>query len=324
MRFRIALTLALIAAAAGCKSSGRSGPVTIRAAFPTAPDVNDVPAVMALERLRQRGYDVRIIYFASPDLGVAALADGRADIGHGAIRGHWSAIAKGARMRTVMEQAKNAWSLVTHSAIRGCTDLDGKRLAVNSPGSLSNALLQDYLKESCPSARAKVLFISGSDNRSVAMQRGEADGALLELSDVMELERDAQGRNHTLVDFAKEMPNLATGGVHVTDAFAKDHPDVVREYIETLLTVHREIKSKRGMLASALGEILKMEPDRAARIADAYLARNLWLTDGGLTPEAVATSLRLYQRAGAYPDSLTAEQVADPTFLQAVLTKIGR
>lgn len=135
---------------------------------------------------------------------------------------------------------------MTVPGLTDCRDLQGQRLAVNSAGSICNALLVVYVHLNCPGIEPEVLYISGSDNRMAALQAGEIEGALLELADMQELERRAPGEFHALINYADALPELKTTGIHAGRAFAEAHPNWVRDYVRAVLMVHREISAARS------------------------------------------------------------------------------
>jgi taurine transport system substrate-binding protein len=325
----IILTIAGLALA-GCAGSlpilspSSGGGVVIRVAFPTEADAGDVPVLMALDRLRADGYDVQTTFFAMPELSVAAMAGGEQDLGNGSTRTYWTGVAEGAELLTVMEQTADLWSLVTVPELVTCRDLEGQRMAVNSAGSISNALLAAYVNLNCPDVQPNVLFVSGSDNRMAALEAGEIEGALLELADFQDLERRAPGRFHALIDYAEALPELKTTGIHVSRAFAQQHPEAVRDYVRAVLAVHREIDADPQLIAEALRAHLGLDAEAASAIAESYVSRKLWDVNGGLTRDSVAYSVEFFTTAGSLPAGLTAEDVADLSFLDAVLDEIGR
>lgn len=297
---------------------------TIRVAYPTGGDTADVPSFMALDLLRAQGYTVEQNHFATPDLSVAAMASGEADISHGSTRTHWAAIEKGADIVTIMEQAGNPWSLMARADLKTCDDLNGKKFGVQSSGSISNALLQAYFQKICPHVTPKILFVQGSEARAAAMDAGELDGAPLQLADVTNFLSQKPGKYAVLFDFAKSLPQLKTNGVYVTRAFAAKNPDMVRDYIRALLTVHRNIRENPQLLYDAQVKYLKLEPERAKEIGDTYLAHNIWKANGDLTPEDVKYSLDFFVEIGSVPPGLDASNIADVSYLNAVLDEIGR
>lgn len=279
---------------------------------------------MAHDLLRAQGYTVETQFFAGADLEVAALAQGDLDLGNGSTRTHWNADAKGAGILTIMEEAGDAWSLVTRPDIKTCADLNDKRAAYSSAGALNAALLKAYIGENCPEAQPQILLIANSSARAAALAAGELDATTLELVDVMQLEQGAPGKFHTLINFAEALPRLKTTGVHVRSEFAKQHPEQVRDYIKAVLTIHRQIQTNPKLLVDAAVKLLKMDPADAERTATAYLKNNIWNVNGGMTKEDVVYSVDFFTKTGSLSEGLTADKVSDLSYLEAVLNDIGR
>jgi NitT/TauT family transport system substrate-binding protein len=269
-------------------------------------------------------YTVETNFFAGADIAVAALSRGDTDIGNGSTRTYWAAVAKGAGIRTVMEQVSLLWSLVAKPEIENCTMLDGRRFALTSTSSLSSALSNAYFQKNCPGVKPEIILIADSRNRAAALQAGEIDATPLELSEVIELRRDAPSRFHELVNFAVTLPEIRGTGIHVNHAWATQHPDRVRDYLTAVLTVHRRTRENPRLLKEALGKYLEFDPARAQEIADAYLARDSWRVNGNLTRTAVAASLDFFIQTGSLPAGLNADQVSDLSYLDAVLQEMGR
>ncbi len=321
------LTLTLILVGCGLNAptatpASKSG--VIRVGFPTNPDTGDVPSLMAQELLQAQGYTVQNIIFATPDLEVAALSSSDVDITNGSTRTHWAAAEKGVDVVTLMEQAGNVWSLVARAELTGCADLDGKRFGVQSAGSISNALLQAYFKRVCPNAKPQTLFIQGSDVRAAAMDAGEIDASPLQIADITNFNNRAPGKYAVLFDFAKSLPQLKTNGVYTRRAFAMQNPEMVRDYIRAVLTVHRNIQQNPQLLYDALVKQLKMEPATAKAIGDTYLAHNIWKPNGDFSLDDAKYTLDFFVEIGSIPPGLDASKITDVTYLNAVLDEIGR
>ena len=297
---------------------------TIRVGFPTTADMGDVPSLMAHELLSAQGYTIQSTAFASVDIEAAALAQGEIDIANGSMRTLWPAIGKGADARTIMEQVANVWLLIDKPEFQTCADLMGKRIAFTSNSSLNRALFDAYTQQHCPALKFEQLTISGSDTRAAALLAGELDATPLELADWIQLEQKAPKQFQVLVTFAQELPNLKTTGVHVRRAFAEKNALAVRDYVRAVLTVHRTIKTHPTELTNATVKFLKLDAPTAQTIAQAYLARNVWDVNGGLTREDVQYSVDFFTRTKSIPEGLTADAVADLSYLNAVLAEIGR
>jgi ABC-type nitrate/sulfonate/bicarbonate transport system substrate-binding protein len=146
----------------------------------------------------------------------------------------------------------------------------------------------------------------------------------VELADAIQIELAAPGQYHLLTNFAKDVPKLKTTAVYVNGDFAAQHPEVVKDYIKAILTVHRQIKENPDLLIEEASKWLAIDPAVLPMIVEAYFAVNAWDVNGGLDEEAVQYSLDFFTGAGTLEPGLTVEKVADLSFLNAVLDEIGR
>jgi NitT/TauT family transport system substrate-binding protein len=279
---------------------------------------------MAHALLAADGYDVAPTFFASPQLAADALARGQVDVGNGSVRTYWAAIAKGASVATVMEQAGNGWALVSTSEVRTCVDLHARRLAITGEGSVSAVMSGAYLRRRCPGVEPRIVTIAGSENRAAALLAGRVDAAPLELAESLYLAALGPGRFRTLVRFADDLPSVATTGVQVNRRWAAANPQAVRDYVRAVLSTHRRIARQPDLLAAEARARLRFDPTLVSGVVDAYLRANAWDVNGRLTDAVVRESLAFFVRSGSLPDSLTAERVADLSHLQQVLDDIGR
>ena len=108
-------------------------------------------------------------FYSQPELAVEAVARGDADIGEGSAPAYWTAVSKGADVVSIMEQIANEWQIVAIPEVQTCADLDGRRLAQHSESSVSKAMSDAYIAETCPGAEPQILFIANSPNRAAAM-----------------------------------------------------------------------------------------------------------------------------------------------------------
>jgi ABC-type nitrate/sulfonate/bicarbonate transport system substrate-binding protein len=319
--------LAIIVFVTACgplqSSTDRGEPVEIRVAFGAEMLMTDLPQILAHELLAKEGYEVTTTFYSKPELAVEALARGDADIGEGSVPAYWTAISKGANVASIMEQTANEWQIVAVPDIQTCADLDGMRLAHHSESSVSKAMADAYIAESCPGTEPQILFIANSPNRAAAMLADEIDATPLKLEQAMQLEREAPDRFHILTNFAQDVPGLKTVLLQVNRDFADQHPEAVRDFIRAMLTVHRQIDEDPKMLMDEVSKRLEVDPDLLPEITQAYRDINTWDVNGGLTEASVKYSLDFYTNAGELEPGLTVSDVADLSFLEAVLDEIG-
>lgn len=298
--------------------------IKMRVAYPSTVDFEDIASLIAQARLADQGYSIIPTFYAQSELAVDALARGDADFGNGAERTFWAAAAKGAPIRSVVEQAANAWSIYAIPEIKTCADLQGMRLAQHSEGAVSKAMTDAYLQENCPGTEPNVLIIPGSENRAAALLAGEIDATPVELSDAVQIELQAPGRFHILTNFAKDVPKLKTTGIYVNTNFAQEHPEAVKDYIRALLTVHREIAENPDMLVQEASKWLPIEPETLQKIAQAYFDIKAFDPNGGLDEDSIQYSIDFYVKGGSMDAGATVDDVADLSYLNEVLDEIGR
>lgn len=291
----------------------------LRVAYPSMVDVDDVPSLMADQLLTERGYTVTATFYAQSELAIMALARGDADIMKGGARNVWQAVSQGAKLATVMEHAANNWVMLTVSEIRNCQDLQGRRFAQHSEGTMDRALLDAYLLQECPGTEPEILVIPGSANRAAALLVGEVDAAGVKIPEAVEIELQAPGRFHILANFALDLPMLKASFVSVNRDFAARHPEAVRDYIRAVLMVHRRIAADPDLLIPEFTKWLALDPAAVPAILEAQFAVNTWDISGGMDEESIRFSIDFFTRAGRLTPGLTAPQVADLSYLNQVL-----
>jgi NitT/TauT family transport system substrate-binding protein len=299
-----------------CESKTNSETKTIRIAFPSEVDLGDIPSLMVMDALAEKGYHVEPTFFASAELAVEALSRGDADFAAGSVRTYWAGIQKGANLVMIMEQACNSWTIYAASDIQTCGAIAGKRLAVSSEGSGHTAMTQTYIRENCPGIEYDLVLVPGSQNRAAALLAGRIDVTPLEMADAIQVDRKAPGKFHSLADFATGLPNLLTTGVYANRAFAKNDPDLVAEYISAALETHRKISKDPDLLAKETRKHLDIGAELLTEVIEKHLAIEMWPTDGGLTEEKILYSINFYTNSGHIEPGLTLENVADLSYLQ--------
>jgi ABC-type nitrate/sulfonate/bicarbonate transport system substrate-binding protein len=312
----------LLGTAGACadRSSIATSP-RIRIGYAGTLDFSDMASELAHERLRESGVAVTTRSFPTAELIVDALARGDVDVADGSTRAFWAAAAKGAPIRTVMDHVVDVHRLVV-AGEPGCRAIDGVRLALQSEAAAGTALARAYLARACPDARPDILFVPGSTNRMAALLSGSLTATVLQLSDVVRLERLAPGRVSVMADFAREWPTVETTGVHVNTRFAAAHPDWVRAYVRARLTANREIAGHGDELVALANRLMGAEPDWAT-LAPIYMALPAWDPNGGLTREGVKATLDFLVRHTRLSPALTPEMVADLSYLDAALRDLG-
>jgi ABC-type nitrate/sulfonate/bicarbonate transport system substrate-binding protein len=286
-------------------------------------DVSDIPYLMALDMLKTQGYQVESIQFDQFELISAAMAKGDLEFAGASRQTTWSAIAKGASIREIITKSKNYYVLLTTAEIKTCADLNGKRLAVGGASGVVVTMVNKYLKEKCPGVTPQIIIIASTASRTAALLAGQIDATPVEYDNLLRAEKDAPGRYHALVDFAKEFPMVDITGYYVNPSWASKNPIVVKDFLRALIQARRQIQDKQ-VLRQVVTKYFGADDTSAQTVAESYLARNIWDVNGGLTIENVQYMMDFFVGAGALAPGLRPEDIADLSYLNAVVEEIGR
>jgi ABC-type nitrate/sulfonate/bicarbonate transport system substrate-binding protein len=310
----------LASTARSSASPAKSG--TMRLEVPDEADIADIPWLMAIDWLKEQGYDIETISLSNT-LGPVAMAQGDIDMASLSNQLAWAAIGRGAAIRTVMDKSANTYMLITRKNVQTCADLDGRPVAVGSVSTVNWAMLNAYLQKECPETQPEILVVTGGSNRMAALLSDEVDGAMQDIDDLIELERERPGEFHALIVLAQEFPGLQLNSHAANRDFAEQHPEMVKDVIRAVFAARRTIQDA-NVLRDAITRYVGFEPDRAQQAADTYLARKVWDISGTYTPETVQAIIDFLQEFGDMPPQLKAADVANLSYYNAVLDEIGR
>jgi ABC-type nitrate/sulfonate/bicarbonate transport system substrate-binding protein len=287
-------------------------------------DVRDLPALMAYDALREQGYTVEVIPFAKTSLMPAALDKGDIDITEATASLVWASIIQGADVRTIVGKVNMTFRFVSTADIDDCSKLDGKAITFSNRTSVSYLMFKQYVARNCPGITLEEILIAESANRVAALQAGQAVGANLDLEESLLLQQSTPGKYRVLMDFAREFPAILLTPYSVRREWAEQNRTMVLDFVRELLLANRQVMRDPQVLREGIVKYLDYDEAQAAYLADAYLAAAIWDANGGLTPENIENTLEFLHDGGMLTVELKLEDVADLTYLNAVLDELGR
>jgi NitT/TauT family transport system substrate-binding protein len=302
-------------------------PVAMTVAF-TSIGLSSVPLLAAIDDLRDQGYEIETPELAESELVTEGVAQGEFQFGSGANNSSLAAIAQEADVRWIVDRTLNEWQVYSREGIDGCEAVVGSRVAIHSPGSVSGAMLRDWVNNNCPEDVAdsyEPLIIEGSQNRLAALLADQIDTSPVEFGDALILENE--GGFARVVSFAADLPGLHPTSVYGNGAWMSENPEATTALIVALLEQHRRINSEDGYLMELFSEYLPEEAagENAEAIATAYVDAGIFPDDGGLDAEAVEYTIGFFgpDGTGDVEAELTPDQVADLSYLEAALDELG-
>ncbi len=296
----------------------------IRIGFVSEKGLDDLPVLEALDQLAQQGYKITPQFLSSSALVIAALAQGDLDITTSGTLTTWAATSKGANIRTIMERVANVWGVVATDDIKQCSDLAGKRLNVSNLTGINKTMTDAYINANCPGIKYDELYLSNSQNALAALTAGQVDASIMQRANVALLDAQFPGRYRELTRFAVLFPKVRVTGISVNGKFASEHRAAVLDFVRTLLTFHRRFKQDPSSAQSAAIRQLDLDPATLTIQVQAYIDANVWDVNGGMDSKAIQYTLDFYKRTSGLDSNLTAAQVTDLSYLNAVLDEIGR
>jgi ABC-type nitrate/sulfonate/bicarbonate transport system substrate-binding protein len=324
------LTL-LVLLTAGCSKSPRpeaSAAPAARAArvqieVSTTPDVGDIPRLMAIDAMRARGYRVDTRAFADTTGTILALERGDLDFANVQNITAWTAIQRGTPLLQVIDDSVDPTILAARSSVAGCPDLQARRIGVGNLDGGKTVLLNRYLQRRCPGTAPNLLVVAGETNRLAGLLAGELDAAILDQDDLDGVAPARRQDLKALVVFADEFPGVTLDSFFTRRELARTYPATVRDFLHDMLEARRRIQDPQR-LAEELVSRLGSTPDAAIKTAVSCIERRFWDLNGRYTPDAVQRDIDVMVEATGRVQGLHAGDVADLTFLDAVLGEIGR
>ncbi len=291
----------------------------------TSVGVSHVPLLAAIDSLRGQGFTIQTSEVAESELSVQGVVKGDFAFSHGTTSAVLTAVQKGAKVKILADRVANEWTVYAIKSIGSCQALDGKKLAIHSEGAVSTAMVKNWLATECPTAKPTFLIVPGSDNRYRALLAGQIDASPLELSDAIALESEAGTRFGLITSFAKTLPNVHPTTVYANGDFVDKNPDTVKALLKAILEQHRKVAGDAKYLADiTLKYYPGVDKKTLDKAAAQYVGLKMFDVNGGLTEENLKGTIDFFTAAGSVKPGLTVKDVADFSFLQAVLSEIGR
>jgi NitT/TauT family transport system substrate-binding protein len=360
----IALGVGLLLTAAGCQgptSPARTTPgAAPAAAAPVAtvvpaparePDAVrlattmgfvDAPIMMALDKgyLQEQGLDVQIEPIAGAADVVAFLGTGELDLAHGGISpALFNALERGVTLRVIAPmnilpldngstQVLVGKDLADRGEIRGPADLQGRRVAVNTSGSLVSWQLDKVLEPHGLSILDVERVIVPFPDMPAALANGSVDAAIV--IDPWLTRAVSDGIAARLV--TRTVPGAMTTSMIASGKLVSERPDVARRFIIGLTRGVRAIQPPRlGVVDPAL----LFTPDHIA-IYQKYMnvpeqllraqSPSTWDPDMEIPTDTIAEQQLWFMRYGqlSYSEPLPISAVVEPSFVRAAQQALGR
>lgn len=247
----------------------------VRIALGDVASVETLSLLVALERARENGLEYELTTFAKEELAIQSIISGQMDLGIGS---PYAVIQKSkAPIRNMFQLSKLVFFPVTEVKYKNWDDMDGEPITLHSRGGGTEAIANILAKREGITFGQRS-YVPGSENRIVAMLKGQVSASIVDISNKNILLSKGEGRFHTLPGLSGK----ASDEILFANAnWINENEESVSILMNALVKTWREVNEdptiideerKRFNLLSDLPEELLTE-------IDAYYAEAV---DGGL------------------------------------------
>lgn len=298
---------------------------TVRIALGDVASVETLCLIVALDRAKDRGLDYELTAFAKEQLAIQAVINGQMDIGIGT---PYSIIQKTkVPIRNIFQVSKLVFFPVVANKYKTWKDLDGQPFTFHARGTGTEAIGNIIAKREGITFGQRS-YVPGSENRIVAMMKGQIDATIVDLSNKNILMAKAGDRFHVLPGYDKPASDEV---LFAEIGWLKSNQQSVDILVEELLRTWREMIADPTVIErerAARNLLSDLPPELLAEV-DAYyqeaVAGGLYDPEGG-GEEAARADFEFYVDAGQLEgpaDSLKVEDYWYLAPLDAAKAKLG-
>ncbi|MGD1875908.1 MAG: ABC transporter substrate-binding protein [Kiloniellaceae bacterium] len=319
-----AAVVGMVTGAAFAVSSAQAAE-KVRVALGDVVSVETLAFLIALERAKDRGVDYEMTSFAKEELAIQSIVNGQADIGVGT---PYSVIQKAkVPLKVVFQMSRLVFFPVASNEYKGWEDLNGEPFTFHARGTGTEAIGNIIAKREGIEFGQRS-YVPGSENRIIAMMKGQINATIVDLSNKNKLMEMAGDKFHVLPGVS-EVPSDEL--VFANQNWITEHPEAVNVVVEEMLKLWSEMnenpaiieeeRAKRNLLADQPKEILaEVVPFYVEGVKEGLFSP----TGGGMA--AAKADFEFYTEAGQMDgpaNTLSVEEYWNLEPLNAAKKKLG-
>lgn len=243
-----------------CVGASHAQQKKIRIAFGDVLSTETVSMVIALERAKEKGVDYEITFLAKEELAIQAVINGQADLGVGT---PYSVIQKSkAPLRILFQGTRLVFFPVVDKSYKSWKDLNGQPFTFHARGTGTEAIGNIIAKREGIQFGDRS-YVPGSENRIIAMMKGQMKGTIVDLANKNTLMEKAGDRFHVLPGVASPASDETLfGNVNWIKENEKQVDIIVTEFLRLWTemnadpTIVEKERAKRNLMADQPKEVL--------------------------------------------------------------------
>ena len=324
MSFKPRALTALAALVLLTAASGPAAAQTVRVALGDVISVETLALQIAFERAKDRGVAYQLTSFSKEDLAIQAVIGNQADIGIGTPYAVMQRTK--APLKAVFQTSRLVFFPVVDKSIKSWKDLNGQPFTFHARGSGTEAI-GNIIARRQGIQFGERSYIAGSENRVIAMLRGQVKATILDLANKNKLMEQAPDRFAVL-------PSVDTPAsdelLFVRVDWQQKNADKLNIIVEELLRTWREMAKNPAMVDAERKKRNLLADFPKEALADVTKFYTVGLKEGLFDPTggfgAAKSDFEFYVEAGQLQgpaDKLAVSDFWDLGPLEAARRKLG-
>jgi NitT/TauT family transport system substrate-binding protein len=295
----------------------------IHVALGDVPEMETLLFLVGLARAQEKGLDAKVTFFSGEELAIQAIISGQADIGVGS---PYAVILNAdVPLRMFYQISRIIFFPVASKEIKDWKDMEGVSMAFHSRGGPLEPLAKIKAdREGITLGEPQ--FVSGSENRVVALVQGHIKAALIDLLNTNMILEQEPDKFHVLPWVDEVVTDEA---IFAQQDWLNENQDAVKLLLTEMLKVTQEVCEDSQVIADAREKydlIPDMPPELVEQIASYYkeaIEAGVYSCAGG-NPSEAETDIEVFSAAGQLTgDNLSVDQFWDFGPIQAVQAELG-
>jgi ABC-type nitrate/sulfonate/bicarbonate transport system substrate-binding protein len=317
---RLIRTTSLLAAALGCALAAAPAQAaeTLSVGKAVAEAFSFVPLDIGIRKgfFKQNGIDVDEISFTGDAKMQQAMAADSLDIALGSGPA-MAFIAKGSPVKAVAAMAGAPLLLtlvVLPNGPKTIADLKGKKVSVSTVGSLTYWLVSETSRQQGWGPDGIDIAPMGATAPQIAaLQRGDIDGMVTDMSTALELEQ--QGRARILMRFGDIVKDFHIHVIFATDKLIASRPDAIRGFLKGWFQTIAFMRANKAATVDIAMQVMSKDADITSRTYDELMP--MFSDDGRFNPKALDTLAKSYVDLKVLPQAPYPKTLYTEAFLPA-------
>jgi NitT/TauT family transport system substrate-binding protein len=282
----------------------------------------EMPFIVALRRgfFTEEGLDVSRVQMSGP-VTVAAVLSGDADYSLSVGSTATAIASANAPLKLVMGMAVRAIHglVTTDPAVQTVADLRGRSVATTTLTDSSAAITRFALRAAGLEAQTDVALqpLGQSPNRLAAMETGQVQAAILDLSHAIE----AQRQGARMLARPADLPDLPTAGLGVTEVKLREQPQQIELLVRALLKGVRHFRDNREDAIAIMMEHLALSREVTEGTYD--LGADAFARDGIIPDHSLRLLIESAQLASGQQITMSPERLVDFSLVRRVYAQMN-